>query len=125
MFFNSTEPIVSIVDKYFKKQAMTRKNGSITGKNISFHIPSDVSSNLPDEPEYFVRDDSGRISLVIHGNTRLLTSDSECDVLIWTEEFIRDMDGLIVACRVTYPDGTSVLNKYNKSGGKIESITLA
>lgn len=124
MFLNSNDPIISIVDKYFKKQKLYNKNANTSSNDVSINIPVNVNKELPEYPLFIVRDNLKRVEKVIHGDIRLLTVDTEGDVSIWQEKMIRDNRGIVTSCEITYPNGSTVTQMYNRVDGKVDNIIL-
>lgn len=124
MFLNSNDPIIRIVDKYFKKQKLYNKNVNMNSNDVSINIPVNVNKELPEYPLFIVRDNFKRIEKVIHGDIGLLTVETEGDVSIWQEKMIRDNNNIVTACEITYPNGSTVTQIYNRVDGKVDNITL-
>ncbi|MBC2580000.1 hypothetical protein [Clostridium sp. DJ247] len=87
---NFRRPVVYILDQELRKRDLKNKIKINNGSNLE----NDV---LPNYPIELVRDENNIVFKCLHG-----VGASQ-----WSEEYIKNADGIVVQILNTYPDGTT------------------
>lgn len=123
-FNNAADPILLLVDSYFRKKKVTSNNMKTSGA-VNIGAVTGIDESLPEYPMKLVRGDDGKVARIIYGDINALASveGEESSVVIWQESFVRDENGKVTHITTTYPSGLEVVVKLNRNtNNKVESM---